>query len=598
MKQLLLIPLFYFVYLSQSIAQSDAFTFTTTPTGLDADQNKVLSYVNGLPRTGNLKYLNWNTLGLLDSNGNISITLPNENNGQTITFEVTGAFYANDVEYALTGQSTLGEISLYITPQGTGGVIDLNTKAYKLFPLGSNKGLLIEQPQNETEGVICGTAAGPDLDKSLSYCDFDCGTAELDILAMVTPAARIWLDTSYGTYGAWFLFVETNNINIAFLKSGVPNKRVRVKTIDYTPNFSLTGNFGTDLDYFKVNQVAQQLAQSYGADIRVLLTNINYATSAGAYGAMPSDQEDPTATNKIAILDIPFIGSIRYTFAHEVAHHFACWHSNPLKSGCRNGKNMASGRNTIMANAGNNTRIQHFSNPAILFAGDSTGIVGTRDNAAQIRGAFCEVANNNSPAFFSLTLTKDVACVNQPFSAYAYPSAGWNIASAGFEQWCSGPFTYQWSWSLYPNFSNAQVVGGNNPWLDLSQPPACPKFYLRIRITNSTGCTLTRTELVSCQSGVACDRSIIDSNVNLSKFVQIIPNPANDYIKVNLGINNPGIKSINAVRADGMKSIITKFTQSSDGELLCDVSNLGTGLWFLHIEGTQINQAFKFVIVR
>lgn len=104
--------------------------------------------------------------------------------------------------------------------------------------------------------------------------------------------------------------------------------------------------------------------------------------------------------------------------------------------------------------------------------------------------------------------------------------------------------------------------------------------------------------MINCQSGAACDRNVTDFNGNMSKFVQIVPNPANDYIKVNLGANNPGIKSVNAVRADGIKSIITKFTQSSDGELLCDVSNLGTGLWFLYIEGTKINQSFKFVIVR
>lgn len=68
-----------------------------------------------------------------------------------------------------------------------------------------------------------------------------------------------------------------------------------------------------------------------------------------------------------------------------------------------------------MANdAPDNTRIQHFSNPDVLFAGQATGIDGTRNNAAQIRGAFCEVANNNTPVIFSAHFEHEPSSTSVP----------------------------------------------------------------------------------------------------------------------------------------------------------------------------------------
>jgi len=484
MKQLYFILIFSLACASNASAQASAFTLTTTHTGLGADQNKVLTYVSNLPRNGNLMYVNWDAQSLVDNNGNISFTLPNENSGQPITFEVTDAYFATPTEYALFGRSSFGEVAFYVTPQGTGGSIDLNAFSYSLYPLGGIKGLLIKRSPTEVESGVCGVDT-PSPEGG-GYCEDDCGSAVLDVLAMVEPGAQTWVNDNFGIFGQWFLFVETNNINGAFFVSIVPNKRVRVRVINYTPDFNLTTLIGTDMNNFRNNAAAQQLAQQNGADIRVLLTIQDYP---GLAGAIPTDQLDPTTTNKVAIVEVPFIGSIRYTFAHEVAHHFGCWHSTPTIPGCPNGKNMLIGRNTIMANAADNTRIQHFSNPDVFFAGEATGDVGTRDNAAQIRGAFCEVVNNIAPTIFSANFDYDpVVCAGNPFYASASAEEGWGLTFLGWEQWCTGPYSYQWSWSGNPNFSNPHNIGTNSPELDMPAPPQCPKFYLRVTITSSAGC--------------------------------------------------------------------------------------------------------------
>lgn len=596
MRQFFFILLSFLVCTNSLLAQTTAFTLTTAHTGLDADQNKVLTYVSNLPRNGNLLYVNWDAQGLVGNNGNIYIALPNENNGQPITFELIDAHYATTTEYALFGRSSLGNIALYVTPQGTGGTIDLTTTSYRLYPLGGIKGLLIKGSSTEAESGICGVdSASPE---GGGYCEDDCGSALLDVLAMVTPAAQTWVNDNFGIFGQWFLFAETNNINGAFFVSGVPNKRVRVRVINYTPNLPLTTNFALDLVNFRNNAEAQQLGQQNGADIRVLITNQDYTAFGGPFGAIPTDQLDPTTTNKVAIVEVPFIGSIRYTFAHEIAHHFGCRHSVPLGTGCPHGKNMSNGRNTIMANfAQNNTRIQHFSNPDIFFAGEATGNVGTRNNAAQIRGAFCEVVNNNAPTIFSANFGYDpVVCEGYPFYASASAEEGWGLTFLGWEQWCVGPYSYQWSWSGNPNFSNPHNIGTNSSQLELPAPPQCPNFYLRVTITSSAGCSASYTRFIKCQPE-PCERDSKGQAGEIASANQITPNPANDQIRVLLdGIGY--IKSISAVNSAGTAQQITRFSRSSQGEVTCNVSDLHPGLWFLQVQGSEKSRTLKFAIVR
>lgn len=594
MKYFIFILLSFTICANLSFAQTSSFTITTLHQGLDSDQNKVLTYVNNLPRNGSLMYINWTTQGLVDANGDIIVTLPDENNGLPITFNIIDADYSSTTEYALFGRSALGNIALYVTPQGTGGTIDLITSSYSLYPLGGTKGLLIKESPTGLEPGSCGTdTSSPGGGNEDGFCEDDCGKAVLDVLAMVTPAAQTWVNDNFGIFGQWFLFVETNNINGAFVNSAVSNKRVRVRIINYTPNFALTDNIFVDSDQLSANTHAQQTVQINGADVGILLTKQDYGTIFGVTNSL-----DPLSTNKFCIAQVEFISSIRYTFAHELAHQFGCLHSNPLTTGCPHGKNMLNGRNTIVANqAPNHTRIQHFSNPDISFGGEATGTAGSRNNAAQIRGAFCEAANNNTPVFFAANFDTDpVVCEGYPFSAYANGVEGWGITSGFWEQWCTGPYTYQWSWSNNPNFSTPHNVGTNSPVLELPEPPVCPLFYLRVTVTSAAGCTASYTRAVHCQPE-PCDRSAKGGVGANFAYNQIIPNPANDQIRVLLA-DTGEIKNISVINAAGTTHQITQYSILNQGEITCSISTLQTGLWFLRVHGSEKSLTLKFTIVR
>lgn len=607
MKQIFFSLLIPVLFASNVLAQTSAITLVSPYTGLDVDQGKVLNYVNNIPRNGTLKYVNWASQDQIVNNSTIAVTLPNENNGQPIYFELLDADFASTTEYAIYGRGSLGNISLYVTPQGIGGTIDLVSKVYAAFPLGGTKGTLIELAQTGNETAVCGTDA-ISREAEANYCDEDCGRAVLDVLALVTPGARQWAADNWGWLGQWFLFVETHNINGAFINSLVPNKRVRVRIIDYTPDFNLTGLIGPDLLSLRNSITANQLAIQNGSDIRMLLTEIDYP---GIAGAIPSDQGAPTTTNKVGIVEVPFIGPIRYTFAHEVAHHFGCWHSTPTISGCPNGISMTNGRNTIMANgtpaspfAPDNTRIQHFSNPDVLFGGLPTGVAGTRDNAAQIRGAFCEVANN-LPDQYSAQISKNTVgpiCEGEThtFGADVFAGICQDPFTLIFSDCATGPYQYEWRISNSPAFNNSQVIGNAQSVTFTIQ--YCP-FYLRVTVVSANGLTTTSTRLYNCAPGVVCngfapnptDRSSKNATGDPSNL-RCVPNPANDQLKVLY--NGAGtITKVTVIDVTGNIKAIRNLS-SNQGEITLDISDLGQGLWFLHVQGTQTEQTIKFSIIR
>ncbi len=151
--------LFAFVLCTTSaLAQSSAFTLVSPYTGLDADQAKVLNHLTNQPRLGDVQHIAWATESLFDSNGKITVTLPGENLGQPISFDVVGSHFANETDHAVYGKAEQGEIALYVTSQGRGGSITLKNSTYVLYPMGGTRGALIKTNPSEGGGGTCATA--------------------------------------------------------------------------------------------------------------------------------------------------------------------------------------------------------------------------------------------------------------------------------------------------------------------------------------------------------------------------------------------------------------------------------------------------------
>ena len=597
-----------FSFINIACAQMSSIEVVNPFADMDVAQNKVITYVNGLPRNGTVKYINWVSVDQICNNGQISFLLPDENNGQPVVFDLTGADFTSADEYSLYGRGELGNIAIYITPQGIGGTIDLVNKVYLAFPLGGTKGTLIERLMDESDRSVCGT----DVSKKIleeNYCNKDCGPSVLDVLALVTPEARQWVTDTWGWIGDWFLYVETHNINGALINSAITDKRVRVKIIDYAPDFAHTTEVYTDLVELKNSEAVKQLSFQNGADITMLLTNSDYGDITGA---IPYEQGDPTSINKVGIVEVSHVGIISYTFAHEVAHHFGCGHSEPYTLSCANGKFMEIGKNTIMgtglppiAIAPPYTRIQHFSNPDVLFGGEPTGDYAIRDNAAQIRGAFCEVANN-LPEKFGVSISKTSTgpiCTGEThtFAANLFEGNCIDMATLEYHNCSDPPYQYEWSVSSSPAFTNSQSAG--NSAVATITLPFCP-VYIRVSVSSNNGLAAVSSMLYGCSPGVVCngmsdnplDRNNQSVDPNYCK-IQCSPNPACDQMKVTFNALGTTAK-LTITDLMGKVRHIENIRESTVDEINLDVSALDPGVWLLQIEGDKTKQNAFFVILR
>jgi hypothetical protein len=613
-----------------SFAQAKAFSFINQPVVLNATQTKMLTKANTDAHVGEVKFVRFTLEEGIDQNS-IKFALPSINNGNVLTFTIQNAIYDSPTHYSLSAKGDLGSITLYITPDAIGGTIDLFTKLYVLYPIGDSKGILVEKNLSEGGNSKCGETKVTKSEKEIDFCVGDCGEAILDILILRTPEANTWLNSTFGWLANWFLFVEGHNMNLALVNSLVPNKRVRVSTVDYTPDFawsavapspiSGTQNILNDRSSISASSNAATLMSQNQADIAVLLTNNNYLDIQPATPTMPAvvlgqtfgitNSLDPLSTNKIIIAEVPFIDPIRYTIAHEVAHQFGCMHSDLGNGveliGCPHGTNMANGRNTIVANnSGNNTRIPHYSNPAVSFGGEVTGIAGLRDNAQQIRTAFCESANNFPIPKYGVSVSATKICkytyVTFTSSVVAGDCNSGNIGIPGLVVPVCGltPYTYKWEKSLNSSFSNPNTIGtGANVTLFVYD---CNGFYIRLTVTSSNGFVTSATNYYNCASsgcfsggGQDREEDFVDANQSEQSTFIAFPNPAHDEVTI-VGKNVETITNVDCYNTQGKKITLNFLDAFDQGQVRIPTSFFVPGLYFFSIKGTKTAEVLKVVI--
>jgi Metallo-peptidase family M12 len=555
---------------------------------------KIVTFATNQPHLGDVLYIDWTPLGsLFNTTGDIAITLPDENGGQPIPFKVVGFDFTSETDYAIYGRSAQGDIALYTTQQGTGGTITLLNSVYAMYPLGDTKGVLIKKNLLAAEGIACAVDIADE--DPYEACEGDCGKGILDVLVMVTPAAKTYLIDTYGIFWQWVLYSETNTINGAFVNSLIPNKRVRFQTIDYTPTFPLSIFAEDDMELLENNPNAATTLLNSGADVGLLLTNQNYIGFKGIASTLdPSGNDD-----KFCIVEVSTFAFPNYfVIAHEIAHVMGCRHDDDPTNDitCPHGKVLTlTSRATIMGTMFTKNRIQHFSNPAVYYGGQSTGFPAVQDNAVQIRGGgLCVLADDNSPVWFSVDYDHEPLEIYSecPLQTSASISPGQFITWSGGLLTCTGPYTYQWSWST--NNTSYTNVGTNSPNLYLPIPPACPIFQLRVTVTSSNGCSASYTKGFVCNNGPCVrDNEQLHEEELPAEGNVLIPNPAFDRIQISLESSsiNPEVLAINTNGQIVSRLPVIAFEK---GILTCDVSSLPSGLWFVEVEGN----AFKLAIAR
>lgn len=590
-------------------AQSALFTTIPEPT-LTSAQTKVKTYALSLPRIGDLEYVQFAS-GWMDApNGTFLVSLTGI--GENLPFEIREVLFEDSGNYIVSARYDDVSLAIYVAANSVGGVVEFPGGRYSLFPIGGEVAILIRHDLTSSENSgTCGGTTGEI--EEIDFCTGDCGDAVLDVLLLITPEAQTWMGATFDIWQAWWLFQESHNINLALVNSGVQGKRVRVTTRAYIPDFNWSNNNFSDLrlqqDLTSVSQSSSAIALSNqnGADITVLLTNNNYT---GPVSTFPNpiniffgiaNSLDPLSQNKFCITQVQSIGPIRYTLAHEIAHQFGCEHSNVNHTldHCSHGMNMANGRNTIMANnAADNTRIANFSNPDILWwDGTPTGVADERDNAQQIRAAFCESADNRAlPVMTADIKHSGLICPGEEALFTSSVLSGRCLDPFwGLPVECGvGPYQYTWEMSQVPSFAQSTIVGSGSTLTPEIGHDDCPFFYLRLTVVSADGHTAVRTRRFFCHP--RCDeweRTQEYGQVELQDGI-LSPNPARESCRVPAhNVLDPLQVIVSDVQGRAVRSI--NWPEQGLLVLEIDLSGIAPGMYFVQVLGKEKRATYKLI---
>ncbi len=224
-----------------------------------------------------------------------------------------------------------------------------------------------------------------------STCDAD---GPIDVLVLYTRAARLEAGSEAAVQGQIAAAVAASNA--AYVNSAI---QARVNLLMQVETDYESGSFGEDLNRLAspsdgALDWAHALRDTIGADMVALIRTNGDACGIAylMFSNGPESQGVPFSVTALSCL-------ANQTFAHELGHNMGCCHAVGDGGGCGSGGiyqhsvgwrfngNSGTQWRTVMAYAPGN-RLDHFSNPAVLFDGRPTGVpIGQSqqaDNASTI----------------------------------------------------------------------------------------------------------------------------------------------------------------------------------------------------------------------
>ena len=254
------------------------------------------------------------------------------------------------------------------TPAGLHEVVELDPMQF--LPCGTSPA----QAQNPPAIAAAGAAPANPGPRGASPRVDD--GSELDVLGMYTSAAKT---AAGGTNGIESLLILSVSVTNGAYASSQINPRLRLVHMAET-TYPETGNAGHDLSRFAgfgdgfIDDV-HTLRNTHGADLCALI--VNTSDNCGIAYLMTSLSS--TFQTLAFSVTLRTCAAANLTLAHELGHNQGCQHDRdnadtgiyPYAYGHR--FNAPDLKRTIMAYEPGN-RVNHFSNPNVLFNGVSTGV--------------------------------------------------------------------------------------------------------------------------------------------------------------------------------------------------------------------------------
>jgi len=578
------------IQLNIAHTQSLAFDTIVAPIVINSDQQKILTYTSNTPHIGNISFVNWNIETIFDTNGILYIMIPNFNQGNPLIFNFEDSYFINNTDINIVGSSANGDISIYLSPNGIIAHINYNSDVFIINPINAFQGVLIRVDNSIINQHQCGVNSIIDDPGDPICLHENCGDGILDILMMITPEADLWLTQTFGSFKSVALRAWANNINGAFIKSKILNKRVRVSFVLFEQGNQYGFLIEDDIDQLTFDQSAIDLLNDYGGDIGIMVTNF---ASYGNYLGIANSKSPSGLTSKFCIIQATSIQGNYYSLAHEIGHHFGCGHQLEGGIGCARALMLSNGKNTIMTTFQNPySQIPYFSEPLVSYNGEPTGVINLCENASKIRSTFCQVANiNEFSAFYIDFSIESKNYRNCPLICKANILSGYQKVQGNILQ-CDQNYTYIWSISTNGS-TNWTVVGTNSA--DLVLTNILPKLYfIKLEVLTSNGCYGSYITSRYTPSNGICERNKLH-DIKLKPDNQFFPNPGKGIINLHYPDPIKAIK-INAINIAGNNLVeLTSFTKN-ENFISIDISSLNDDFWIISIIEDNLIGKYKIIV--
>jgi len=283
-------------------------------------------------------------------------------------------------------------VVLGISGDAVFGTFHHRGKLFKLEPRANGDHVVSEvraaEPAPELDPIPVADTTSKTTAATAATVAADANGSVIDVLVAYTPA----IQALYGTQGAEALILQAvAETNQAYSNSGMTTRLNLL--FSYQTDYYESGAMSTDLSRLRATNDGfmdelHQLRDFFGADLVSLIEN--YSGSCGIAYRMAT----LSASFASSAFSVVHHGCATgyYSFAHEIGHNQGAHHNAenatataiyPYAYGYQAPN---SSFRTIMSYAcvGGCTRIGNFSNANVLYAGESTGVVGSSENADAI----------------------------------------------------------------------------------------------------------------------------------------------------------------------------------------------------------------------
>ena len=394
--------------------------------GFDLKQNLVLK----LPNNSIIEALYQNTIS--HTTGTFSAVYKIKN-------DASAELIFSQAENVITGMYISGENKKVVFQQSGRNIFAVSEVNEAVF---SNKESLFDHDVAEDSGKDLNSIL-TNSNVCLAATPICTGITIIDLMVVYTPTARaLWGSVAIANST---ITSAVSNMNVALTNSGITNISFNLVYVGQI-TYSESGSFQTDLNTLKsstdgVIDEIHTLRTNYGADLVGMV--VGTPTGTCGIGNLNANATNYSTSQAFTVTLYSCLLS-NFTLAHEFGHNMGFnhdWYVEPSTLPCSHHHgytnrsaiiNGASGPDsqkwrTIMAydnecanNGFNCTRINRWSNPAITYNSEATGIAigqaNSSDEAFGIRRAACVVAG------FTLTSLSTNEYIHTSFSVFPNPT--------------------------------------------------------------------------------------------------------------------------------------------------------------------------------